>query len=121
MRSHCHKITKLCLSFMLKQYFLTVVSHRGLRNCFFCFFTSHLLFPYSFWTFIPLFSLDYFFFNFFSTRFQFFFISFSILFLFNRGHILDFFQIFCSFNAFVWTCLSLASFAVDPFHFFCCL
>ena len=38
---------------------LTATLHRGLRNCF-C-FTSHLLFPYSFWTFIPLFSLDFYF------------------------------------------------------------
>ena len=39
--------------------FLTSISYRGLRNCFF--FTSHLLFPYSFWTFIPLSSLDFYF------------------------------------------------------------
>ena len=32
--------------------FLTAILHRGLRNCFF--FRSHLLFPYSFWTFISL-------------------------------------------------------------------
>ena len=38
------------------QLFFTAIWHRGLRNCFF-FFTSHLLFPYSFWTFIPLSSL----------------------------------------------------------------
>ena len=76
------------------------------------FFTLHLLFPYSFWTFIPHSSLDFYFpflFRLFSFLFHFFyqlvfnsllifffffFISFSILLLFNLGHILDFFQIF---------------------------
>ena len=36
--------------------FLTAISHRGLRNSFF--FTLHLFFPYSFWTFISLLYLD---------------------------------------------------------------
>ena len=76
------------------------------------FFTLHLLFPYSFWTFIPHSSLDFYFpflfrlfsflfhffyqlvFNSLLILFFFFFISFSILLLFNLGHILDFFQIF---------------------------
>jgi hypothetical protein len=48
--------------------FLTTILHRGLRNDFF-FFRSHLLFPFSFWTFLPfsiwifisLFSLDFYF------------------------------------------------------------
>ena len=37
---------------------MTAISHRGLRNCFFLFFTLHLLFPISIWTFISLFYLD---------------------------------------------------------------
>ena len=88
-------------------YFLTAILHHGLWNCF---FLRHIyFFPYSFWTFIPLFSLDFYFpflsGHFFSTHFQLFFISFfkilchflfnsfSIPFLFKCGHILDFFHI----------------------------
>ena len=69
--------------------FLTTILHHGLRNCFF--FRSHLLFPYSFWTFISLFyldlyisfsSLDFYFSFLFGLFFQLFFISFLILFQF---------------------------------------
>ena len=88
----CRTKTQILVLLDTVQDFLTAISHRGLRNCFFdvtstfsIFFLDFyspflfgLLFPFSIWTF---------FFNFFSTRFQFFFISFSILFLFNGGHI----------------------------------
>ena len=85
--------------------FLTAILHRGLRNDFF--FNSNLLFPIFIWTFIfPflfgllfsfflwtfIFSLDFYLpFPFFRWTF-----IFPFLFgrLFNRGHILDFFQIF---------------------------
>ena len=69
-------------------WFLTAILHRGLCNCFF--FTLHLLFPISIWTFISLFYLDLSFSIWFQFEFQFFFTSFYT----NRGHILDFFQIF---------------------------
>ena len=81
--------------------FLTAILHRGLRICFF--FTSHLhflfglLFPFSLWSFISLFYLDIFFsifFHFFCNSLSFLFQFFIISFLFNRGHILNFFQIF---------------------------
>ena len=66
---------------------LTATLNRGLRNCFCFCFTSHLLFPYSFWTFIPLFSLDFYFpflfVHFCSTRFQFFFIPFVSIFFYS--------------------------------------
>ena len=39
--------------------FLIAILHRVLRDDFF--FTSHLLFPFSFWTFLSLFSLDFYF------------------------------------------------------------
>ena len=95
--------------------FLTAILHRGLRNCFslrhiyFFHFFFGLLFPFSFWTFISLFfldfyfpffrtfislfSLDFYFPFFFGLLFPFYFTSFFGL-LFNRGHILDFFQSF---------------------------
>ena len=61
-------------------------------------FTFHILFgllyPFSIWTFISLFYLD--FFNSISVLFRYFFNSFSF-FLFYRGHILDFFHFFLRF------------------------
>ena len=75
--------------------FLTAILHRGLRNCFF--FRLHLLFPYSFWIFIFLFSLDFYFPFLFGLLFPFYFslkfyFPFFFGLLFNRGHILDFFN-----------------------------
>ena len=67
--------------------FLTAILHRGLRNCFFTHsFTFHILFgllyPLSIWTFISLFYLNFFQFNFSSIpfQFQFNFISISVQF-----------------------------------------
>ena len=87
---------------------MTAILHRGLRNDFFS--NSDLLFPISIWTFISLFSLDFYFPFLFGLLFSFslwtvttflfpFFVwtfIFPFLFgrLFNCGHILDFFQIF---------------------------
>ena len=71
-------------------------------------FLFGLLYLFSVWTFISIFYFDFYIpslsiwtfislFGFFSVQFQFLFQHFSILFLlFNRGHILDFFQIFIS-------------------------
>ena len=67
--------------------FLTANLHRGLKNCFF--FMSRLLLPYSFWTFISLYSLEFLFpflfglsfpYSIWTFFFSFFFNSFSILF-----------------------------------------
>ena len=52
--------------------FLTAISHRGLRNCF---FTLHLLFPISIWTFISHFL--------FGLLFPFFYLDFYLPFLFG--------------------------------------
>ena len=71
---------EVCFSLTI---FLTAILHRGLRNDFF--FMSHLLFPFSFWTFISIFSLDFYFPFLFGHFFQFLrfvFNSFSILFQF---------------------------------------
>ena len=91
-------------------YFLTAISHRGLRNDFF-FLYQLIYFPYSIWTFISLYYLDFYLpfiigillpfsiwtsifirsFNLFSIFQSFFDIS-------NRGLILDFFRFFFFFN-----------------------
>ena len=73
-----------------------------LRHIYFFHILFGLLVPFSLWTFTSFFYLTFFFHSFFPiffpTRFQFFFISCSILFrfdfFFNYGHILDFFQFF---------------------------
>ena len=85
--------------------FLTTIFHRGLRNDFFS-QPIYLLFPISIWSFISLFSLDFYFtflfgllFSLFSLDFYFSLIFFRLL--FNRGHILDFFHFFipsCNFK-----------------------
>ena len=104
--------TELWLCQIQSGWFLTAISHHGLRNCFLflCFiyfiqflfrllfpffyldfyfsFIYGLLFPFSILTFISIL------FQFSLIFFQFFFDFFSILFLFDRGHILDFFQFF---------------------------
>ena len=75
--------------------FLTAISHRGLRNCFF--FTLHLLFPISIWTFISHFL--------FGLLFPFFYLDFYLPFLFGLlfrdiSNISRHFEIFRSFSIF---------------------
>ena len=81
--------------------FLTAILHRGLRNCFFTHsFTFHILFgllyPLSIWTFISLFYLNFFQFNFSSIpfQFQFNFISISVQFQLKFSSISVLFQFF---------------------------
>ena len=76
----CHSKSIFYFKIHPNLFFLTAILYGGLRNCFFfitfiyffqCLFG--LLFPFSLWTFISLFLFGL---------------------LFNRGHTLDFFQIF---------------------------
>jgi hypothetical protein len=47
----CHVPAELEEKYAKRAQFLTAILHRGLRNDV---FSTSLLFPYSFWTFIPL-------------------------------------------------------------------
>ena len=120
---------------------MTAILHHGLKNCFvlnfhllsisyFDFYFTFLvgiLLLFSTWIYISLFSMDFFnlfsffvnfffqlFFNFSSILFELFF---HTLFLFNRGEILDFFQIFihnfCSKKYFQIFCKAIFFFQVE--------
>ena len=94
---------------MTKGTFLTAISHRGLRNDF---FWGHISFPFSIWTFISLFYLDFYFHFLFGLYFSFLFwllFPFSIwtfIFLFYLDFYLPFlFGLLFPFS--IWTFISL--------------
>jgi hypothetical protein len=95
-------------------YFLTAILHRGLRNDFF-FHYVYLLFPIFIWTFISLFSLDFYFLFLFGLLFSLFSLDFYFPFLIGL-----LFPFYFSFPFFLWTFIqSQSHFGFLPNFFHC--